>query len=207
MHLWVGDWPRPTKMASRVQRTPARPVEPLVRAGIPMTILCITRPPVKPTRHAPRPDRPFGEGIFPERGEPREPRRMPYTAADLRLRSPRLGDRSLGVPDPPRDPGAPPARSDGLDIPQLSRLLLPEAVGALARGPERGGSGLGLPHPLRSEGVPRGPGRPAEALPGGDSAVGRDLPGCCARGPLPSSPRRGLGSPRAGPGPGPALAR
>jgi hypothetical protein len=32
-----------------------------------MTILCIARPPVKPTRHASRPDRPFGEGILPAR--------------------------------------------------------------------------------------------------------------------------------------------
>src|SRR5262249_28931251 len=48
-------------------RTPARPVEPLIKAGIPMTIVCITHPPVKPTRHAPRPDRPFGEGILPAR--------------------------------------------------------------------------------------------------------------------------------------------
>jgi hypothetical protein len=29
-----------------------------------MTILCITRPPVKPTQHAVRPARPFGEGIL-----------------------------------------------------------------------------------------------------------------------------------------------
>jgi hypothetical protein len=40
-----------------------------------MSIITRTRPPVKPTRKFPRPDRPFGEGIF--------TRRMPYTAADL----------------------------------------------------------------------------------------------------------------------------
>ena len=44
-----------------------------------MSIISRTRPPVKPTRKAPCSARPFGEGIFPSH----EPRRMPYTAADL----------------------------------------------------------------------------------------------------------------------------
>jgi hypothetical protein len=44
-----------------------------------MTILCIARPPVKPTRNALRSARPFGEGIVPDRSDCR----MPYTAADL----------------------------------------------------------------------------------------------------------------------------
>jgi hypothetical protein len=40
-----------------------------------MTILCITRPQVKPTRRTARKATTFGEGIF--------ERRMPYTQADL----------------------------------------------------------------------------------------------------------------------------
>jgi hypothetical protein len=43
-----------------------------------MSIFTRTRPSVKPTRHTPRPARPFGEEIYPDRE-----RRMPYSAADL----------------------------------------------------------------------------------------------------------------------------
>ena len=76
-----------------------------------MSIFARTRPPVKPSRHTPRPDRPFAEGIFPSH----EPRRMPYTAADLQWAAetspfanerydvliPGMALRSVGVaPDP-----------------------------------------------------------------------------------------------------------
>ena len=44
-----------------------------------MSIFTRSRPPVKSARHATRSARPFGEGILPSH----EPRRMPYTAADL----------------------------------------------------------------------------------------------------------------------------
>src|SRR5512142_327267 len=44
-----------------------------------MSIIIRKRLPVKPTRRTVRPDRPFGEGIFPDPDE----HRAPYTQADL----------------------------------------------------------------------------------------------------------------------------
>jgi hypothetical protein len=44
-----------------------------------MSIITRTRPAVKLTRNAPRHNRPFGEGIIPDRRE----RLMPYTDTDL----------------------------------------------------------------------------------------------------------------------------